>query len=102
MPNDIHIGSVIRQVLDDSGMPYKEFAQAIGCERQSLYYLFHSKSIDVDRLIRISKVLNYDFIRNVYLNDSYETNFRNRKVLTVNLTKSDIDKADDIVVRIVR
>lgn len=102
MPKDIHIGSVIRQVLDDSGISYKEFAKEIGCERQSLYYLFNSKSIDVDRLIRISKVLNYDFLRNVYLDDCYDAEFRQRKVLTLNIAKADIDEADDILLRITK
>lgn len=63
---DIHIGSIIRRRVDSCGMSYAEFARRINCERSSLYHLFKCKSIDIDRLILISKVLDYDFIRNVY------------------------------------
>lgn len=57
---DIFIGRIIQQKVDEKGMQYAEFARRINMARTSLYYLFNAKSIDVERLILISKVLGYD------------------------------------------
>lgn len=60
---DIHIGRLIRQRLDETGMSYSEFATSLCCQRHSLYYMFEQKSIDVEKLARISRILDYDFLR---------------------------------------
>lgn len=65
--NKIYIGKIIQQRLDDSDMSYAEFARRIHVARTSLYRIFESKSIDIERLILISDALDYDFIHNVYL-----------------------------------
>lgn len=43
-------------------MGYGEFARRLCCQRNSLYYLFSQKSIDVDKLVRISEILGFDFL----------------------------------------
>jgi predicted transcriptional regulator len=68
MMRDIHIGSIIRQKLSESSMTIKEFSGKINCDRTTVYDIFKRKSIDVERLIKISQVLNYDFINEVYYN----------------------------------
>ncbi|MBO4611711.1 MAG: helix-turn-helix transcriptional regulator [Bacteroidaceae bacterium] len=65
--NNIYIGKIIQQKLDASRMSYAEFARRIHVARTSLYRIFESKSIDIERLILISDVLGYDFIHEVYL-----------------------------------
>lgn len=67
---DIFIGEVIRRKVDEKGIPYAEFARRINCARTSLYHIFNSKSIDVERLLLIATVLEYDFIGEIY---SYKT-----------------------------
>jgi len=61
-PKDIHIGSYIRSKLDESMMSYNEFARRLCCQRHSLYYLFNQKTIDVEKLVRISSILDFDFL----------------------------------------
>jgi predicted transcriptional regulator len=63
---DIHIGSIIKQKLAESSMTIKEFSNRINCDRTTVYDILKRKSIDIDRLIQISRVLNYDFINEVY------------------------------------
>ena len=82
-----YIGAIIREKVDELGMSYAEFARRINCARTSLYNIFNSKSIDVERLIQISQVLEYDFIHEVYLKNSFAEKdsyikipFRNGKV----------------------
>lgn len=64
---DVYIGRLIRQKLDECCMTYAEFARRIHCSRTNLYRLFECKSIDVERLLLISEVLQYDFIHEIYV-----------------------------------
>lgn len=64
---DIYIGQLIQKKVDESQMSYTEFARQIHVARTSLYRIFESKSIDVERLLLISEVLDYDFIHKVYI-----------------------------------
>ena len=63
---NIHIGSIIKQKVLESHMTVKEFAEKINCERSTVYHIFKQKSIDIDKLMKISEVLNYDFISEIY------------------------------------
>lgn len=65
--NDIHIGPIIELRIRAAGISYAELARALNVDRTTIYNIVKAKSIDIDRLIRISQILNYDFIRNVYL-----------------------------------
>lgn len=64
---NIYIGKLIRMKVDERHISYAEFARMINRSRTSLYHIFESKTIDIDLLITISKVLDYDFIRNIYM-----------------------------------
>ena len=93
-----YIGAIIREKVDELGISYTEFARRINCARTSLYNIFNSKSIDVERLIQISQVLQFDFIHEVYLKDSSIENipyikipFKNGKVDTSDLPEEIID-----------
>ena len=63
----IHIGSIIRQKLMESPLSIAEFASRINRTRTTVYDIFERKSIDVDLLLRISEVLDYNFLEEVYL-----------------------------------
>lgn len=80
-------------------MPYKDFAHFINCERQSLYYLFSCRSIDIERLILIGNILNYDFIRNVYLNSDTDNHIE-QKSITINIDKESIKNLDNIILKL--
>jgi len=64
---DIFIGEIIRRKVDELHYNHSDFAREIHCARSSLYNLFNSKDISVEKLLLISEVLHYDFIREVYL-----------------------------------
>jgi len=63
---NIHIGSIIEKKLREKSIIITEFADKIGCTRSNVNDIFTRKSIDTELLIRISKALEYDFIRNIY------------------------------------
>lgn len=51
-------------------MSYAEFARRLNVERTTVYNIVRTKSIDVERLIKISDILDYDFLRIEYLDES--------------------------------
>lgn len=64
---DIHIGKLIKEKLDEKNMTKAEFARRIHIHRSTAYLLFEQKSIDIELLLTISKVLEYNFVEEVYL-----------------------------------
>ncbi len=71
---NIHIGKIIKEKLKERKISVAEFARQINCERATVYYIFTQKSIDIERLIRISEVLKYDFIIEIYLSQNKNIN----------------------------
>lgn len=63
----------------ERSLTIKDFAEKINCERTTVYNIFERKSIDSELLIRISKVLDFDFYNQIYLNR--KTNNFSKKVL---------------------
>ena len=66
---NVYIGKLIEEKVKVRHLTYAEFARMIHVARTSLYHIFNSKNIDVERLLLISKVLDYDFISEVYMKD---------------------------------
>jgi predicted transcriptional regulator len=66
MDKKIHIGKEIERVVHERNMPITEFASKIYCHRKNVYDIFTRQTIDIDKLILISTVLDYDFIHEVY------------------------------------
>lgn len=86
--NEIHVGQVIKSLLDERSISYAEFAEFLNCERASVYYLFQVKSMDIEKLIKISRYLNYDIITNTYYKQT-EKSFSNPALL-VSLTEEQV------------
>lgn len=62
----LSIGRFIKQKVDERHISYAEFARLIHCGRTSIYHIFEARSIDVDRLLLISRVLDFDFFAEYY------------------------------------
>ena len=78
--NNIHIGSIIKQKVEENSLSVKEFAGRINCERTNVYHIFKQRSIDIERLIKISEVLDYDFISKIYIKQNKNINNPPRKI----------------------
>lgn len=59
---EIHIGRLVKSVFDESGLTVAELARQLYCERTNVYAIFRRKSIDVEMLARLSKILNHNFL----------------------------------------
>ena len=64
----IKIGELIREQLRDQGKTVVWLARQLSCSRNNVYKIFRSYSISTQALLRISKILNYDFFA-VYSDD---------------------------------
>jgi transcriptional regulator with XRE-family HTH domain len=66
MKSNIHIGSLIRQKMKERNLSIAKFAVAINCSRANIYSIFKRKSINMEQMEKISKVLDYDFVTEIY------------------------------------
>jgi len=64
---DIHIGKKIQQIFSQTGLTVSQFARLLGVQRTRIYVIFESKTLDTDLLCKISDVLHYDFLTEVYI-----------------------------------
>ena len=72
MNKDIHIGKLIKERFDESNLSVPEFAAALNKSRTTIYDIFNRKSMDIDLLLQISDILDYDFLVKIYeLNSKY-------------------------------
>jgi hypothetical protein len=60
--DSLHIGNMIRAELKAQGRTVTWFAKAIHTTRTNVYKIMDKESIDLKLLIRISKLLHYDFL----------------------------------------
>lgn len=57
----IHIGKEIRKQLELQGKTTVWLAQELGCHRTNIYKIYDKSTIDTSVLLRISRILKYDF-----------------------------------------
>ena len=57
----VHIGELIKQTLKQRHKSVVWFAGELSCSRTNVYKIFSKPSIDSSDLLRISKILDYDF-----------------------------------------
>lgn len=59
----VHIGRMIQEELRRQGRTVTWFAQNLPCDRSNAYKMFRNETIDLSQLIRISKMLDHDFLK---------------------------------------
>ncbi len=88
----LHIGHMVKSVFDNSGLSVAEFARRIHYERTNVYKIFNRRSIDVELLVKISEILNHNFLADVMKYHGFETKTVNK--LSLNITFDDISEED--------
>jgi hypothetical protein len=63
---EFHIGKMIQDELGRQGRTVVWLAKEIYCEKSNVYKLFKRKSIDFEQLLKISEVLNHNFLSDCY------------------------------------
>lgn len=57
----MQIGQEIKKKLEERGMTIVSFARQLSFSRTNVYKIFEKESIDSKLLLRICRVLDYDF-----------------------------------------
>jgi len=63
---DVHIGNLIHDELKRQGRNTQWLATKIYCEKSNVYKMFKRKSIDLDQLMRISEILQHNFLKDCF------------------------------------
>jgi len=88
--NNIHIGNIIKEKLNEKSMTITDLARKINRDRTTIYDIFERKSIDIELLIKISDILDYDFIHEIYFP---QKNMNTQKILiAVEIGKNEIER----------
>jgi transcriptional regulator with XRE-family HTH domain len=62
----VHAGETVKEYFEASGLSVSEFARRLNCHRQNVYDIFKRQNIDLSLLQRISRVLEHDFVTELY------------------------------------
>ena len=92
---DLHIGQLIKTVFERSGMTVSEFARRLNCERTNVYTIFKRRSIDVELLVNISKILKYNFFEDVLK----ETNLNTKTTHDINIRLQDCSEEKIMILK---
>ena len=93
--DEIHIGKKIQHVFNQSGLTVSQFARMLEVQRTRIYTIFESKTIDTELLCKISDVLHYDFLSEIYLKKR-ESNNQIPNIINVNFQIASEKLADFI------
>lgn len=63
MVGGVHIGRCIKDLMESRGLTTVWLAQQLGYHRTNLYKIYSMQTIDTGLLLRISRLLKYDFFR---------------------------------------
>jgi plasmid maintenance system antidote protein VapI len=92
---EIHIGNKIQLVFAQSGLTVSQFARMLEVHRPKIYNIFESKTIETDLLCKISDVLHYDFLLEVYLKKREAAN-HNPPTININFQVT-LEKLGDFI-----
>ena len=89
---NVDIGSIIKRKVDERNMTVAEFARQLNLSRASksrniAYSIFNSKSLNSDVLMKISKILDYNFLL-----EFFEEKPTIHKILIIEADSSKIDE----------
>ena len=60
---EIHIGSLINQLVTESGIELSRICNFMKCSEEEILTMYQAKSLDSEVLLKWSKLLEYDFFR---------------------------------------
>ena len=62
---DLHVGNMIREELERQERSISWFARKLSCSRTNVYNIFSRENIDLVLLIRISRILEHNFLEDI-------------------------------------
>ena len=59
---EIHIGSLVQTEFEMQGRKVVWLAEQLNCNRSNVYSIFQRENMDVEMLIRLSRILHHNFL----------------------------------------
>ena len=59
------IGKMIKNKVDEQGRSIQWLADKLSCHRSNIYDIFNRENIDVSLLMKISAILQYNFLKDI-------------------------------------
>jgi len=88
----IQIGESIKKQFLKSGLSIEKFAESIGCNRDNVYDIFRRERINTDQLLKISKILQFDFFRTY--SEQISKEMMMQMCITINIPKEEMEKGN--------
>lgn len=63
--NEIHLGNIIKQRLEQDGRSVRWFAEQMNSDRSNMYKLLSRSHLSTDFIMRASKIIEHDFFKDV-------------------------------------
>ena len=94
---NLHIGQLVKAVFDKSGMSVAEFARQINCERTNVYTIFRRRTIDVELLVKISYILEHNFLDDVMQLTGLRAKFSPSLNLNISFDNRTAEETNDVI-----
>jgi len=65
MKEMIYIGGIIQRKMDEERRSANWLANKLSCTRVNVYKIYNRPNIDMERLLQIGRVLNYNFFSEI-------------------------------------
>lgn len=62
---NLHVGNMIKEELERQERSISWFARKLSCSRTNVYNIFARENIDLVLLIRISRILEHNFLEDI-------------------------------------
>ena len=90
--NKVQIGQLIKERFLQSGFSVEKFASAIGCNRDNVYDIFRREQINTDQLLKISKILKFDFFKTY--SDLINNEMITQIQIVINIPREEMEKGN--------
>lgn len=91
----IHIGNIIHEIAKQKGIKTKVLAAAINVSESNIYKIYARPSLDIEKLISLSKLFGVNLFEN-YMKDEFISNAFNQKIVDLQAT---IDNQQQTIIR---
>jgi hypothetical protein len=100
----IHIGNLLKDETERQNISRKHLSKILCCEISAIRRMFLNPNIGMERLVKMSYILNYDFIRRVYMpymavnkSEPIANDYISDALITINPKTVSIAKENEIV-----
>lgn len=61
----LHRGEILKKRVEESAVKLSKIASALKVSRQTIYRMFDDKDLSLDYIIKVGKVINFDFSKDI-------------------------------------